>query len=83
MATLSPRRNMRIEQIEPDILVFVGDEYESVATAFLRNGDVLLVDALASRSDAEWMRRHLEERLGNRAHHPSMPRYAASTPWCR
>ena len=57
---------MRVEQLESDILVFVGDEYESVATAFLRDGDVLLVDALASRPDAEWMRRHLEEELGKK-----------------
>ena len=57
---------MQVEQIEPDILVFRGDAYESVATAFIRNGDVLLVDALASRRDAEWMRHHLEEELGKK-----------------
>jgi len=57
---------MHIVQIESDILVFRGDEYESIATAFVRNGDVLLVDALASRPDAQWMRRHLEEELGKK-----------------
>ena len=57
---------MRVEQVESDILVFIGVEYESIATAFVRNGDVLLVDALASRSDARWMRHHLEEVLGKK-----------------
>jgi glyoxylase-like metal-dependent hydrolase (beta-lactamase superfamily II) len=57
-------KDMTVEQIESDILVFRGDAYESVATAFLRNGQVLLVDALASRSDAQEMRHHLEEVLG-------------------
>jgi glyoxylase-like metal-dependent hydrolase (beta-lactamase superfamily II) len=57
---------MRVDRIEPDILVFRGDEYESVATAFLHDADVLLVDALASRRDGEWMRRHLEEELGKK-----------------
>lgn len=55
---------MRITAIEPDILVFRGDYFESLATAFVRDDDVLLVDALASRADAEEMRRHLEEELG-------------------
>jgi cyclase len=57
---------MRITAIEPDILVFRGDFFESLATAFIHAGDVLLVDALASRADAEEMRRHLEEELGTK-----------------
>jgi cyclase len=55
---------MRIEEIESDVLMFVGDAYESVATAFLREGDALLVDTLASRADAEWMRRCLVDEMG-------------------
>jgi cyclase len=55
---------MRIERIESDVLMFVGDAYESVATAFLRDSDALLVDTLASRSDAEWMRRCLVDEMG-------------------
>ncbi len=55
---------MRVESLEPDILVFRGDAYESLATAFLEERDVLLVDALASRADAAWMRHHLEDELG-------------------
>jgi cyclase len=55
---------MRIERIESDVLMFVGDAYESVATAFLCDGDALLVDTLASRADAEWMRRCLVDEMG-------------------
>ena len=55
---------MRIEEIESDVLMFVGDAYESVAAAFLCDGDALLVDTLASRTDAEWMRRCLVEEMG-------------------
>jgi cyclase len=55
---------MRVEEIESDVLMFVGDAYESVATAFLCDGDALLVDALASRADAECMRRCLVDKMG-------------------
>ena len=55
---------MRVDEIERDVLLFRGDAFESVATAFASNGDVLLVDALASRADAEWMRDDLERRWG-------------------
>jgi len=55
---------MRMEELEPDVLVFRGDAYQSVATAFVHGREVLLVDALASRADAGWMRRELEEVLG-------------------
>ena len=55
---------MRIEKIESDVLMFVGDAYESVATAFLHDGDALLIDTLASHADAEWMRRCLVEEMG-------------------
>ena len=55
---------MKVEAVESDILVFRGDVYESVATAFLEDGNALLVDTLACRRDAEWMRDHLVKRLG-------------------
>jgi cyclase len=55
------RSAMRVEEIESDVLMFVGDAYESVATAFLCDGDALLIDTLASHADAEWMRRSLDQ----------------------
>jgi cyclase len=47
---------MRIEEIGHDVLMLVGDAYESVATAFLDGDDVLLVDALGSEDDAHALR---------------------------
>jgi cyclase len=57
---------MQIQSIESDILLFRGEAYESLATAFIHGRDVLLVDALADRADAQAMRAHLEEGLGKR-----------------
>ena len=50
---------MRFEALYPDVLMFVGADHESVATAFLDGDDVLLVDSLGSVEDALWMRRVL------------------------
>lgn len=47
---------MRFEELHPDVLMFVGDDHQSVATAFLDGDDVLLVDSLGSVQDASWMR---------------------------
>lgn len=52
---------MRFEQLRANVLMFVGDDHESVATAFLDGDDVLLVDSLGSMEDARWMRRVLCE----------------------
>lgn len=54
---------MRVERIEDDIWIFHGDFYESVATAFVHRGKVLLVDALGSDADAQWMREYIERDL--------------------
>jgi glyoxylase-like metal-dependent hydrolase (beta-lactamase superfamily II) len=55
---------MQIVEVERDVLTFRGDAYESVATAFVRGDEVLLVDALASSADAATLREHLESVLG-------------------
>lgn len=55
---------MRVEQLEPDVVIFRGDAYESVATAILHRGRVLLIDTLAGSVDAEMMRCHIEQNLG-------------------
>ena len=55
---------MRFEDLGPDVRMFVGDDHESVATAFIDGGDVLLVDALGSVEDARWMRRVLCHDMG-------------------
>lgn len=53
-------QNMRVERIEDDIWIFHGDFYESVATAFVHQGKALLIDALGSDADAQWMRDYIE-----------------------
>ncbi|HWK75200.1 MAG TPA: MBL fold metallo-hydrolase [Povalibacter sp.] len=55
---------MRFEELRPDVIMFVGEQRESVATAFLDGEDVLLVDSLGSTEDAHWLRRVLCEDMG-------------------
>ena len=50
---------MKLEELGSNVLMFVGDEHESVATAFLDGDDVLLVDSLGSMEDAHALRRVL------------------------
>lgn len=50
---------MRFEELGSNVLMFIGDEHESVATAFLDGDDVLLIDSLGSMEDAHWLRRVL------------------------
>ncbi len=51
------------QQIETDICVFIGDTYHSNSTAFIRGDEVLLVDGMASRADAERLRERIEVEL--------------------
>ena len=55
---------MRIEEIGSNVMMFVGDAHESVATAFLDGGDVLLVDALGGIEDARSMHHVLCNEMG-------------------
>jgi cyclase len=55
---------LREQQIEPDIHVFIGETYHSNSTAFVRGDEVLLVDGMASRADAEELRERIEVGLG-------------------
>ena len=57
---------VRIQELAPDVLMFVGDQVESVATAFVNGDQVLLVDALGSEEDAAWLREVLQGQMGKR-----------------
>lgn len=57
---------MREQQVESDIYVFIGETYNSNSTAFVRGDEVLLVDGMASRADAEQLRERIEVGLGKR-----------------
>ncbi|MCW4455761.1 MBL fold metallo-hydrolase [Flavobacterium sp. MXW15] len=55
---------MRVEELSSNVWMFVGDEVESVATAFVDGDDVLLVDSLGSAQDAGWLRQVLCGEMG-------------------
>lgn len=55
---------MRFEELSPSTLMFVGDDHESVATAFLDGDDVLLIDSLGCIEDASWLRNILCDEMG-------------------
>jgi cyclase len=57
MSQLSNKVNVvRVEELSSDVVMFVGETVESVATAFIDGNNVLLVDSLGSAEDAAWMR---------------------------
>lgn len=47
---------MEIQQFAPDVYLAIGESYRSNSTIFINDDEVLLVDALASQSDAEALR---------------------------
>src|SRR2546423_11180994 len=54
---------MFVNQIENDVYLLIGETYQSNSTAFISHDEVLLVDALASRADAEKLREFVEIEL--------------------
>lgn len=57
---------MQIETLNPDLHVIVGDVYHSNSTVFIKGGDALLIDGMASREDAEKLREYVETELDKR-----------------
>ncbi|MCF7220632.1 MBL fold metallo-hydrolase [Marilutibacter chinensis] len=55
---------LRYETLAPDVLMFVGRDHQSVATAFLDGDDALLVDSLGSIEDARSLQRVLCGEMG-------------------
>src|SRR5688572_33282751 len=58
------RAIVRFEELGCNVLMFVGDDHESVATAFIDGDDVLLVDSLGSAEDARWLHAVLCVQMG-------------------
>lgn len=54
---------MCITQIDSDLYLFIGDTYQANSTIFVSQDEALLVDALASRKDAENLRDFVEQDL--------------------
>jgi glyoxylase-like metal-dependent hydrolase (beta-lactamase superfamily II) len=57
---------MRVEQIAPDIYSLVGEVFDSNSTVIVNGEEALMIDAMASRADAEELRRFVERDLGVR-----------------
>lgn len=55
---------MRIQEAGSNVLLFIGDDHESVATAFLDGDDALLIDSLGSAQDAARLRHALCNDMG-------------------
>ena len=55
---------MLVNQIEPDLYLLIGDTYNANSTAFVSGDEVLLIDGMASRADAEKLRKFIERDLG-------------------
>lgn len=64
LSTTTEAPDVRVEELYSDVLMFVGDSVESVATAFVDGDNVLLVDSLGSAGDAEALRRVLCQEMG-------------------
>ena len=57
---------MRIQQIESDIYILTGAHLDSNSTVIVNDDEALLIDAMARLSDAEELRRFVEEELKKR-----------------
>lgn len=55
---------MNVIQVQTDLFLLIGKTYQSNSTIFVNGNDVLLVDALGSRGDAEELRSFVERDLG-------------------
>lgn len=55
---------MRVEELSSDVVMFVGEAVESVATAFIDGNNALLIDSLGSAEDAAWLREILCGQMG-------------------
>ena len=54
---------MFVNQIEDDLYLVIGETYHSNSTVFVSQNQVLLVDALGSRADAEKLKEYVEGEL--------------------
>ena len=57
---------MKTEILNPAVHVAIGDKLHSNSTIFINGSDVILVEAMASREDAEKLREYVETELNKR-----------------
>jgi len=58
--------HMQVNQIESDLYLLIGDTYQSNSAALISRDEVLLIDAMGSRADAENSLKFIETELGDR-----------------
>jgi cyclase len=58
---------MDVQQVEKDMYVLVGETYQSTSLILINGDDALLIDAMASRQDAERLRGFVESDLKKQA----------------
>jgi glyoxylase-like metal-dependent hydrolase (beta-lactamase superfamily II) len=64
---------MKVQRIDSDVFVFTGEAFDSNSTVFVNRGEALIIDGLASKRDAEELKKFIESELGKRV------RYCIST----
>lgn len=57
---------MHLEHLAPDLFIAIGETYAANSTVFFRGDEALLIDGMASATDAEQLRRLLEDELRKR-----------------
>jgi cyclase len=57
---------MQVQEVAPNVLVFVGQSHHSVATAFVSGQEAILVDTLAGADDSQLLFESLCGRMGKR-----------------
>src|SRR5262245_16211320 len=55
---------MRVNRIDDDLYLAIGQAYRSNSTIFISGGEALLVDGTGSRADAEKLQSFVEKELG-------------------
>ena len=58
---------MRVKQIHSDLYVAIGDAYDSNCTILLSKGEALLIDAMANKTDATYLKQLVERELNSKA----------------
>jgi len=54
---------MQVSKVDNDLYVLIGDAYQSNSTVFISGDEVLLVDGMGSRADAEKLREWVEQKM--------------------
>ncbi|MCI0606826.1 MBL fold metallo-hydrolase [bacterium] len=57
---------MRVQRLEPDVHLAIGDAYDSNSTILVSGSEAILIEAMASKKDAEDLKKYVETDLKDR-----------------